>query len=475
MELLTRYFERFLWPDRWHEHDVAPWWLKLARYSFALLRDFLQGELSLRAMSLVYTTMLAIVPLLAFAFAVLKALGFHHELEPVLASFLAPLGPGGAEVTERVLGFVDNVSGSALAGAAIVILLFSGLSMAQKVESSFNYVWRVDRPRSFARRFTEYVSVLFVGPLVMVVALGFTATVESAAAMSALQQVQPLGAWLARLAGLSPYLLVIAGFSFLYVFVPNTRVHIKPALIGGLFAGVLWAGSGTLFTKFVVAAGSREQIYSGFAIVFVAMLWMHLSWLILLLGAQLAFYVQNPDYLRFGQRTESMSNGLRERLALSAMLLVGRDFETPGHGWRIESLCARIRVPRQLLEPVVESLMHAELLTRTAEHRLLPARDPRRIGVSAILDAVRSGDRATGPGNDWNETVRALSDTVDSAIRDALGSRSLADIVDADTRREALRSALPILGQPPPASVSPSTSTAPQRTVPRTSTSEPTA
>jgi membrane protein len=474
MELLTRYLERFLWPQRWQDHAAAPWWLKLARYSFALLRDFMERELSLRAMSLVYTTMLAIVPLLAFAFSVLKAFGFHRELEPLLFNFLAPIGPRGAEVTEQVLGFVDNVSSGALASVAIVILLFSGLSMAQKVESSFNFVWRVDRPRSFGRRFTEYVSVLFVGPLVMVVALGFIAAVENAAAVSALQQVQPLGYWLVRLAGLTPYLLVIAGFTFLYVFVPNTNVQLKPAFVGGVCAGVLWAGSGTLFTKFVVAAGSREQIYSGFAIVFVAMLWMHLSWLILLLGAQLAFYFQNPHYLRYGQRTESMSNGLRERLALSAMLLVGRDFEKPGHGWRIESLCAEIRVPRQMLEPVVESLMRTGLLTRTAEHRLLPARDPRRIGVCDILDAVRGGDRASGGGNDWNETVRALSDTIDVAIRDALGSRSLADIVDADAYREASQIATPLSPQPP-ASVSASTSTAPQRTVPRASTSEPTA
>ncbi|HEX5046544.1 MAG TPA: YhjD/YihY/BrkB family envelope integrity protein [Gammaproteobacteria bacterium] len=474
MELLTRYLDRILWPDRWRDHAAAPWWLKLARYSFALFRDFLERELSLRAMSLVYTTMLAIVPLFAFAFALLKTFGFHRELEPLLFNFLAPIGPRSAEVTEQVLGFIDNVSSGALASVAIVILLFSGLSMAQKVESSFNFVWRVDRPRSFGRRFTEYVAVLFVGPLVATVALGFIAGVENAAAVSALQQVQPLGAWLVRLAGFTPYLLVIAGFTFLYLFVPNTNVRLRPAFIGGVFAGVLWAGGGTLFTKFVVAAGSREQIYSGFAIVFVAMLWMHLSWLILLLGAQLAFYVQSPHYLRYGQRTESMSNGLRERLALSAMLLVGRDFEKPGHGWRIESLCAEIRVPREMLEPVVESLMHAELLTRTAEHRLLPAKDPRRIAVCDILDAVRGGDRATGPGNDWNETVRALSDTVDVAIREALGSRSLADIVDADAYREAAQIATPLPPQPP-ASVSASTSTAPQRTVPRASTSEPTA
>src|SRR5262245_6171147 len=133
MELLTRYLDRGLWPERWHDVD-APWWLRTARYAYALTRDYVQGDLSLRAMSIVYTTMLAIVPLLAFAFSVLDALGFHRELEPLLFNFLAPLGPRGAEVTERVIGFVDNVSGSALASVAVVILLFTGLSMAQKVE-----------------------------------------------------------------------------------------------------------------------------------------------------------------------------------------------------------------------------------------------------------------------------------------------------------------------------------------------------
>jgi membrane protein len=111
-----------------------------------------QGDLTLRAMSLVYTTMLAIVPLLAFVFAVLKGLGVHRDLEPILQGFLSPLGPRAGELTDRIIEFVDNVSGSALASIGIVLLLYTALSMAQKVESSFNFVWRVDHPRSFARR-----------------------------------------------------------------------------------------------------------------------------------------------------------------------------------------------------------------------------------------------------------------------------------------------------------------------------------
>ena len=309
--------------------------------------------------------------------------------------------------------------------------------MAQKVEGSFNFVWRVDRPRSFARRFSEYLSVMLVGPLLMSVAMGFTATLASTAAMSRLRQIGPFGAWLASLSGLTPYVMVIVGFSALYMIVPNTRVHWRPALIGGVFAGVLWAASGSLFTSVVVSVSRYEAIYSGFAIVLVAIVWLHLSWLVLLLGAQLAFYVQNPEYLRLGKRTVSMSNGLRERLALNAMLLVGRDFEQPGHGWRVESLAVRIRIPRHQLEPVIASLMSASLLTRTAENRLVPAKDPHRIAVCEIVDAVRATDRDSAPGGEWNETVRALTDTVDSAIRDALGERTLADIVESDLRLEA--------------------------------------
>ena len=438
MQLLIEYLERRLWPTRPSRDAVAPWWLTAARYSFALLRDFLNGELSLRAMSLVYTTMLTIVPLLALLLAVLKGLGFHRDLAPLLENFVAPLGPRGEEITAHIVEFVDNVSGSALASVSVIVLLLSALSLAQKVESSFNFVWRVDQPRSIAHRVSAYLSVIFVGPLLMSVAMGLLATLASATAASRIRSIEPIGTWIASLSSLTPYVMVIAACTFLYVFVPNARVRLRPALIGGVFGGVLWAGSGSLFTTFVVSVSRTEAIYSGFAVVIVAMLWLHLSWLVLLLGAQLSFYAQNPDYLRVDQRADSPANALRERLALSAMLLVGRDFATPGPGWRIDSLATRIRVPRHVLAPVIGSLMGAGLLTRTNEQRLIPAKDPRNIQVNAILEAMRRADvDPHTESHDWNPTIGALADGIERAIRDAVGPQSLADLVDADVHRES--------------------------------------
>jgi membrane protein len=434
MDFITRPIERRLWPKGPRSSAPTRHWLVVARFAYALTRDFVHGDLTLRAMSLVYTTMLAIVPLLAFAFSVLKGLGVHRDLEPLLRGFLAPLGPRGTELSGQVIGFVDNVSGLSLASVAIAILLFTALSLAQKVESSFNFVWRVDRPRSFARRFSEYLSFLFVGPFVMSVAMGFTATLSSTTAMNRLREIGFIGPMLEALSWFAPYALIIASFTFLYVFVPNTRVRFKPALIGGVFAGVLWAGSGSLFTSVVVSVSRYEAIYSGFAIVLVAMIWLYLSWLILLLGAQLAFYIQQPEYLALGPRAPSASNATRERLALSAMLLVGHDFETPGHGWRIESLGSRLRVPRHLIEAIVTALTDAELVTRTAENRLIPARDLRRIGLGEILAAVRSSERDSHHESDdeWNATVASVADEIDRAIAKSLGDRTLADLVDAD-------------------------------------------
>ncbi len=438
MEFITRPIERRLWPKGYRSVDADSRWVVAARFAYALVRDFLHGDLTLRAMSLVYTTTFAVVPLLAFAFSVLKGLGVHRDLEPILQGFLAPLGPRSGELTEQIIGFVDNVSGSLLGAIGIALLLFSLLMMAQKVESSFNFVWRVDRPRSFGRRFSEYLAFLLVGPLIMSVAIGSTATLASTTAMTRLREIGFVGQMFDALSWGTPYILIIASFTFLYVLVPNTRVRFKPALIGGVFAGVLWAGGGSLFTSFVVSMSRYEAIYAGFAIVLVAMVWLYVSWLILLLGAQLAFYVQHPEYLPLGQRALSASNGTRERLAFSVMLLVGRDFEKPGHGWRTESLGSRLRVPRHLVEPIVTALMTAGFLTRTNENRLIPARDLRRISLAEILAAVRrERDSHHESDDDWNATVAAIADDVERAIRDAVGDRTLADLVDAEDRANA--------------------------------------
>jgi membrane protein len=362
---------------------------RILRYPYGLIRDILRGELTLRAMSLVYTTLLSIVPLLALSFAVLKGFGFHRELEPVLYTFLEPLGDRGYELTSQIMAFVDNVRGDVLGSLGVIVLLYTTLSMIQKVEESFNFVWRVAQPRSLVRRISEYVSVMVIGPAVIIAALGLIATFSHTTPMQALAKYQPFGTILLALGRLTPYLLVTGVFAFLYAFMPNTRVQLRAALIGGLFGGIVWAATGVIFATFVVESTRNIVIYASFAIVIVALFWLHVSWLILLLGSQLSFYVQNPQYLRPGRGEIQLNASLRERVALSIMYLIVCDFREATHRWDTNKLAEHLELPGAALNPIVDALERAKLLLAAEDETWVPARDPQTIGLTEVLEAVR--------------------------------------------------------------------------------------
>ena len=168
------------WRDRlWQEHELLNRGQRLlvtaARYAVVIGRDLMDGQLSMRAMSLIYTTLLSVVPVLALAFSVLKALDVHTMLEPLLRRLLEPIGPQSAEIAANVIGFVDKIKVGVLGSIGVAFLLFTVVSLVQKVETSFNYIWRIQQPRGLSQRFGQYLSVLMVGPVLVFSAIGTTA------------------------------------------------------------------------------------------------------------------------------------------------------------------------------------------------------------------------------------------------------------------------------------------------------------
>jgi membrane protein len=395
-----------------------------ARFLYALVRDLLEGELTLRAMSLVYTTLLSVVPLLAFSFSVLKGFGVHHQIEPLLYEFLQPLGDRGAEITDQVIEFVDNVKGGVLGGVGLSLLIFTIISMVQKIEDSLNFVWQVQRSRSLARRFSDYLSVILVGPILMVTATGLIASVSSSEVVESLTEVGPLGTAIVQLGRLVPYALVVLVFTFLYAFLPNTRVRFTAALIGAITGGAFWAASGALFAEFVVGSTRYAAIYSGFAIGLIALIWLYVSWLVLLLGAQISFYVQNPRNLRTGRSRLRLSLAQTEELALSLMYRIGRAFRT-GTRVDVENLARELAVPSRALGEIVERLEDAKLLVISDDDGLLPGRDMSRISLEEILDAVR-GSR----GELREDPVQSVMAGIKDSVHEGLGNRRLSDLVE---------------------------------------------
>ncbi|MEO8064805.1 MAG: YihY/virulence factor BrkB family protein [Pseudomonadota bacterium] len=405
--------------------------LRVLRYPYALLRDLSRGQINLYAMGLVYATLLSLVPLIAFAFAVLKAFGAHRELEPVIYEFFKPMGASAGEFTAKVMQFADSVSTGVVGSLGLALLLWTLLGTIKKVEDGFNFLWRVEHARSFARRVTEYVALLIVGPIVVVSFIGLSHNALDTASAGFGRYVP----FFDRLTGwaieVSPYFMVAAIFFAVYMFVPNTKVKWKPALIGGVTAGILWAAVGKLFTAMVVFSTRLTIVYAGFAIIVAALLWTYFGWLILLVGAQLSFYVQNRNYLRLGLTELRLSAVQRETLTLKVMYLIGRSYHDGKTRWSVDSIAHELGMPGIAISRIVNALEAAHLLTLADDERLLPARDLGNITIQEIMDIARNEKAGqVAPRNLKLPAVDAIAGTMDAAWRKSCGEMTLRDLIE---------------------------------------------
>lgn len=405
--------------------------VRVLRYPYAVVRDMWSGEINLRAMGLVFTTLLALVPLLAFAFAILKAFGAHGDLEPIVYEFFRPVGDQATALTAQVMQLVDSVSSAVVGSVGLALLLWTLLSTIAKVEDSFNFLWRVEQPRSFGRRAAEYLSLLIMGPILLVAFLGLS---HAALSSEPLQHLAELPWWQRLRAGavnVAPYAMVTAFFTAMYMFVPNTRVKLRAALIGALVGGVVWAAVGKMFTAFVIYSTRLTLVYAGFAVIVAAVLWTWLGWLILLAGAQLSFYVQNPSYLRLGLRRMRLSGAEHEQLALKVMYLVARAHVAGAQRWTVDALAAELGLPGIALGEVARELERAGLLILTDGGEYVPGRDIGRISVHEILDVVRT--RRAGHlalRQTPIPVIERLAERLDEAWRQCCSNQTLRDLVE---------------------------------------------
>ncbi len=426
---VLEYIEAWLWNPLFDRlNGVLQACLRVVRFVYAILRDAITSTLTLRAMGLVYVTILSVVPLLALAFSILKGFGYHKQLEPLLYNFLAPLGDRGVELTDQVMGFVDNIKGGVLAGIGLALLIYTSISMIKKVEDSFNYVFRVERARSFLQRFSEYLSVLLIGPVLMVTAMGILAYVGNLSIIQSASSVELVNETLLLVGNLVPYLLISSLFTFAYMFIPNTQVNFLPAIGGGLTGGILWATVGHLFTRFVVNATRNVDIYASFAIVIIALMWLYVSWLILLIGAQTAFYLQKPEYLRIGYKPLNVGNRLREKIGLELMFEAARRFRDGKSPVTVDEIAEQIDQPGLVISPVLRRLQNAGLIAASGKSGLIPGRDPNTIKVSEVLGAIRNNLQTDifTRGN-WALDV----DAIDRDINEAIDSAYSGNIYDA--------------------------------------------
>lgn len=360
------------------------------RILYALIRDLAQGVLTLRAMGLVYTTILSIVPLLALTFSLLKTFNFHDRFTPMLYQFFEPMGEKGLEIHDAVLQFVSNLKVGVLGVLGLIMLLYTVVSLIQKIEEAFNAIWHAPGPRSLPRRVSNYLTAVFLGPLLAVMAMSLTAATMNLDVVQGLRTIEPFGTLFLFVSKAAPFAIVIIGFFLFYLLMPNARVKASSAWVGAAVAGVSWQMMSIAFAHFIVGSAKYDAVYSGFAVGILLMIWVYLNWLVLLLGSSIAFYFQHGNYVHWDKR-EDASPELLEKIAVKAMAEVASASEKGGPAMNQADVEQMPGVPGLVIRKVLDRLLESGLLVVAGDkaEQLVPGRSTDKILLSEILRCIR--------------------------------------------------------------------------------------
>jgi membrane protein len=438
--------EQAIWSPR--RIALPPWKafaVLAARLAIVLFRDVMTGQLTLWAMSLVYTTLLSMVPLLALSFSVLKAFGVHNRIEPMLQDLLAPLGAQGHEITSRLVEFIDHMNVGVLGSVGLALLIYTVVSLMEKIEESFNSIWHVPQLRSLGERYSRYLTLLLVGPILIFSAVGITAIAFSSEIVQAVVAIEPFGSLVLAIGKLMPYALVIGAFTFFYSFIPNVRVRFAPALVGGIAGGILWQSAGWAFALFVASSTRYAAIYSSFAILVLFLIWLYVSWLILLFGADISFYLQHPECLYATPGEPQLSNRMRERITLAVMSHIASLFAEGRAPCTLQQLTQRLGIPMQNVNAVLDALEEGGLLTKSRDDppAYLPARDLADVSIAELMSAIRTAgeDQFLNPKSlTIPPLAEELVERAEATIAASMGSVSVKALV-AEGSQATLRRA----------------------------------
>lgn len=398
----------------------------------AILRDLTQEQLSLRAMSLVFTTVIGFFPLFALTFAVLKGLGVHNAMEPTLLTLLQPLGERANEVSQQVLTYVDNLQVQLIGVTSVGLLIYIVLDMMRKIESAFNYIWAVKKGRSLSSRVSEYLFAVIVSPLLLFLSISLTSYINTNFFESFLENLVFGSFIIEGGALLISILLMSLAFAFAYSFLPNTKVQFASAFVGGLVTTLIWKLMGSVFQGIFVAA-ARESIYLAFASAIAILFFIYIGWLVALVGSSIAFYHQYPAKTRSGRTQLTLSIAQIEQLALAAALAIIRRFQQGQAPFTEDSLARSLNSNLTAIEQALEHLQKIGLITQTGDQppRYLPTRSVEDCTLLEVWRALRSTDTDTvSIGSESAELLLAkqFQHDIESTIENNLGTKKFVDL-----------------------------------------------
>jgi membrane protein len=400
-EQIRKFFEQDIWKISIKDkHPVFSFFVRQVRIFLIAIRGFNEDKIQLRASALSFYTLLSIVPILALIFGISKGFGLKDYLNDVLKERFQEH----QDMLNVLLGFVDKYLGRInegfITGIGLIILFWSVMKVLGNIESSFNNIWRIKKSRMFTRKFTDYISLLIIAPLLLIISSSFN--------VSRLQSISDSIPFLHYLDSVLKFTVTVLSFTLIwfvftliYIVIPNTKVRFIPALIAGIIAGTMFQLLQWGYVNFQSLLSGYGAIYGTFAALPLFMLWLEASWLIVLLGAEISFAYQNA--VHYEQEAEGVNVSPKDKRIL--MLLVTkkiiRNFIESKPAMNAAEIASQLGIPVRLVREVIYILLNARIITETVdpearEVAYQPAIDPSRITVSFVIDTLdKQGQQLT--------------------------------------------------------------------------------
>ncbi len=405
------------------------------RHIRILYRAFLgfnENRCPLLASALTYTTLLSLVPLLALMFATLKGFGVQNRIEPIL---IDKLSAGSEQVVKQIIGYIDKTDVKALGAVGLASLLVTAISVIGNIEFALNRIWGVQRTRSLGRKFSDYLSVLLTCPILFVAALGLTSSAQNVSVVQQILALPGMGVIVLAVAAVTPYILMWIALTFIYDYLPNTRVKFASALYGGIIGGTLWQLAQWGYVHFQVGVARYNAIYGAFAQLPIFLVWLYMGWNVVLFGAVLSFAHQNIRASGKDPNVADTPYAFREELGLKLLWLIGKHFVDGEPRYSAETLARELVVSVKIVGDILERHCKAGFLIAATGDELEPlymlARPPEKILVNEVIDALRhyGGEAVASRPLEGEEPLCAALDRAAEARRDALARTTLRDLL----------------------------------------------
>ena len=413
--------------------------IKQLRIFLLTLRGFDEDKCFFRASSLTFYTILSIVPVAAMLFGIAKGFGFETMLKREL--FEKFPGEAQQEVLWKVFDFAESMllatKGGVIAGIGLVILFWSVVKVLSHIEASLNDIWEIKEARSWGRKFADYLAVMLLSPLLILISSSATVfiTTQITQLTNKIELLGMISPLIFMSFKLIPYVLVWILFSVIYILMPNTKVSLKAGIIAGVIAGTIFQVVQWGYISFQVGAAKYNAIYGGFAALPLFLMWVQISWWVVLFGAELSFAEQNVETYEYEPDSHRVSPAFKKVLTLQTAHLLIKNFARGDRPLTDIEISNKLKMPIRLVHNILYDLVESKVIaeTRTKDDHIYayqPARDINMLTIKFVVDAIEQNGANNIPVA-RNEEFAALSDAIDK-FRDEMevspANRLLKDI-----------------------------------------------